>query len=80
LVRLAISGNIKVVLEYHFGDCQSIVDHRYYGTEEYLQAAQVKITVKEVNTRRQAIMAPFTDTEARPDESIVELEEVFHLE
>ena len=34
----------------------------------------------EVNTRWQEFMAPFTDSNARPDETFLELEEYFHLE
>jgi L-rhamnose mutarotase len=52
----------------------------YFETEGSLQTEQAKMATKDVNTRWQTSMAPFTDTEARPDESFVELEEVFHLE
>jgi len=52
----------------------------YFETEESLTVAQAKMVAKDVNTRWQQFMAPFTDTNARPDESFLELEEVFHLE
>jgi L-rhamnose mutarotase len=52
----------------------------YFETEESLAAAQAKMATREVNTRWQNFMAPFTDAEARPDESFVELEEYFHLD
>jgi L-rhamnose mutarotase len=52
----------------------------YFETEESLATAQAKMAAKEINTRWQQFMAPFTDAQARPDESFVELEEVFHLE
>jgi L-rhamnose mutarotase len=38
------------------------------------------MATKEVNTRWQEFMAPFTDANARPDESFVELEEYFHMD
>jgi len=52
----------------------------YFETEESLQAAQAKMAAAEVNTRWQQFMAPFTDSNARPDESFLELEEYFHLD
>jgi L-rhamnose mutarotase len=52
----------------------------YFETEQSLAVAQAKMAAKEVNTRWQQFMAPFTDASARPDESFVELEEVFHLD
>jgi L-rhamnose mutarotase len=52
----------------------------YFETEDSLAVAQGKMAVKEVNTRWQKFMTPFTDTEVRPDESFVELEEYFHLD
>jgi len=52
----------------------------YFETEEDLTAAQASMASKEVNTRWQEFMSPFTDSSARPDESFVELEEYFHLE
>jgi len=51
----------------------------YFETEGSLAEAQAKMAAREVNTRWQQFMAPFTDGNARPDESFVELEEVFHL-
>jgi L-rhamnose mutarotase len=52
----------------------------YFETEESLSAAQAKMAAAEVNTRWQQFMAPFTDSNARPDESFLELEEYFHLD
>ena len=52
----------------------------YFETEESLTVAQAKMAAKEVNTRWQEFMAPFTDANARPDESFVDLEEYFHLD
>lgn len=52
----------------------------YFETEESLSIAQAKMAAKEVNTRWQEFMSPFTDSNARPDESFVELEEYFHLD
>jgi L-rhamnose mutarotase len=52
----------------------------YFETEENLDMAQAKMAKKEINSRWQEFMSPFTDANARPDESFVELEEYFHLE
>jgi L-rhamnose mutarotase len=52
----------------------------YFETEESLAVAQAKMSASEVNTRWQEYMAPFTDSNARPDESFLELEEYFHLD
>jgi len=52
----------------------------YFETEESLATAQGKMTTREVNKRWQQFMASFTDANARPDESFVELEEYFHLD
>ena len=52
----------------------------YFETDESLVAAQAKMAASEVNTRWQEFMAPFTDSNARPDESFLELEEYFHLD
>src|SRR5919197_4615858 len=52
----------------------------YFETEENLATAQAKMAAKEVNTRWQEFMSPFTDASARPDETFVELEEYFHLD
>ena len=51
----------------------------YFETDDSLRAAQAKMAATEVNARWQAFMAPFTDANARPDVSFVELEEYFHL-
>ena len=52
----------------------------YFETEESLTSAQAKMAAREINTRWQQFMAPFTDANVRPDESFVELEEYFHLD
>ena len=52
----------------------------YFETEESLAIAQAKMSAKEVNTRWQEFMSPFTDSNARPDETFVELQEYFHLD
>ncbi|MFZ1043368.1 MAG: L-rhamnose mutarotase [Anaerolineales bacterium] len=52
----------------------------YFETEESLTVAQAKMAAIEINTRWQQFMAPFTDANARPDESFLELEEYFHLD
>ncbi len=49
-------------------------------TEESLSAAKAKMAVKEINTRWQEFMSPFVDSNARPDETFIELEEYFHLD
>jgi L-rhamnose mutarotase len=51
----------------------------YFETEESLTAAQEKMAATKVNTRWQEFMSPFTDANARPDESFLELVEYFHL-
>lgn len=52
----------------------------YFETDESLQAAQAKMAAKAVNARRQEFMSAFMDTNARPDETFIELEEYFHLD
>jgi L-rhamnose mutarotase len=52
----------------------------YFETDESLSVAQARMAALEINTRWQQLMAPFTDSNARPDESFVELEEYFHLD
>jgi L-rhamnose mutarotase len=52
----------------------------YFETEESFAVAQAKMAASEVNTRWQEFMMPFTDSNARPDESFLELEEYFHLD
>ena len=52
----------------------------YFETEESLAAAQSKMAAKEINTRWQGFMSPFVDSNARPDETFIELEEYFHLD
>ncbi len=52
----------------------------YFETPHSLARAQALMATKEVNTRWQQMMTPYFDGHARPDESFVELEEVFHLD
>ena len=54
----------------------------YFETPESLQAAQAGMLEREVNTRWQQFMAPYFESpnNARPDEMVLELEEVFHLD
>jgi L-rhamnose mutarotase len=52
----------------------------YFETEESLSDAQARMAPRAINTRWQEFMSPFTDANARPDESFVELEEYFHLD
>ena len=52
----------------------------YFETDESLQAAQAKMAAKEINTRWQESMSQFVDSNARPDETFIELQEYFHLE
>jgi L-rhamnose mutarotase len=52
----------------------------YFETEDSLQVAQAKMAAKEINTRWQESMSQFVDSNARPDETFIELEEYFHLD
>jgi L-rhamnose mutarotase len=54
----------------------------YFETADSLQAAQAAMADTDVNTRWQAMMASYFElpTDARPDQMLVELEEVFHLD
>jgi L-rhamnose mutarotase len=54
----------------------------YFETPESLLAAQEGMAKEEINAKWQAMMAPYFEAlgELKPDESMVELEEVFHLE
>jgi len=52
----------------------------YFETEESLAVAQAMMAEKEINARWQEFMSPFTDSNARPDETFIELEEYFHLD
>jgi len=52
----------------------------YFETEQNLSAAQSNMAVKEVNTRWQEFMSPFTAGADRPDDNFIELEEYFHLD
>lgn len=54
----------------------------YFETPDSLQAAQAAMAEREVNTRWQAMMSEFFEIPpgAHPDQMMVELEEVFHLD
>jgi L-rhamnose mutarotase len=52
----------------------------YFETGESLETAQAKMAATQVNTRWQQFMAPFSDSNTRPDETFLELEEYFHLD
>lgn len=52
----------------------------YFETPHSLQQAQAAMAAEEVNTKWQAFMAPYFESDNRPDEMFVELEEVFHLD
>jgi len=54
----------------------------YFETPESLKAAQDGMAKEEINARWQAMMAPYFDAlgDLKPDESMLELEEVFHLD
>lgn len=52
----------------------------YFETPHSLAQAQALMEEKEVNARWQELMAPYFAAEVRPDESFIELEEVFHLD
>ena len=54
----------------------------YFETPISLAAAQAAMAATEVNTRWQQFMAPYFESpdNARPDEMLIELQEVFHLE
>ena len=52
----------------------------YFETDQSLQAAQARMAAKEINTRWQESMSQFMDSNARPDETFVELQEYFHLD
>ena len=54
----------------------------YFETPESLQAAQAKMAEREINTRWQEFMASFFESpnNSRPDETFVELTEIFHLD
>ena len=53
----------------------------YFETPHDLATAAAKMAATEVNTRWQEFMAPYFESpdNARPDQMLVELEEVFHL-
>jgi L-rhamnose mutarotase len=52
----------------------------YLETDDF-DAARAAMETTEVNARWQAEMAPFfEDLEGRPDEGVVRLDEVFHLD
>ena len=53
----------------------------YFEAEDSFQASLDGMAKEEVNRRWQAFMAPYFESlTGRPDESMIELEEVFHLD
>jgi L-rhamnose mutarotase len=54
----------------------------YFETPESLQAAQAAMVEREVNTRWQETMSAYFEipSGSKPDQMLIELEEVFHLE
>ena len=52
----------------------------YFESEYSLSEAQARMAEKDVNSRWQKFMAPFTEEDTRPDENFLELEEYFHLD
>ncbi len=54
----------------------------YFETPDNFRAALEGMATEEVNARWQAMMAPYFETPegARPDQSMLELVEVFHLD
>ena len=53
----------------------------YFETPVDLATANAQMAATEVNTRWQKFMAPYFESpnNARPDQMLVELQEVFHL-
>ncbi len=54
----------------------------YFEIELSFQAAQAKMAAREINLRRQIFVAPYFDSpdNGRPDEMILKLDEIFHLD
>jgi L-rhamnose mutarotase len=54
----------------------------YFETPESLQAAQAAMSQEEINAKWQEFMAPYFENLGglHPDEGMVELEEIFHLD
>ncbi len=54
----------------------------YFETPDDLASAAARMADKEINTRWQEFMAPYFESvdNARPDQMLVELEQVFYLE
>ncbi len=54
----------------------------YFETPDDLATASAGMAAKEINTQWQTFMAPYFEStdNHRPDEMLVELEEVFHLD
>lgn len=54
----------------------------YFETPDDLAAASARMAETEVNTRWQEFMAPYFESpdHARPDQMLVELQEIFHLD
>ena len=54
----------------------------YFETPDSLQAAQARMAATAINARWQEFMAPYFESpnNARPDEMLLELHEIFHLD
>jgi len=54
----------------------------YFETPDSFQAAQAGMSQEEINAKWQALMSPYFENLGgrHPDESMVELDEVFHLD
>jgi L-rhamnose mutarotase len=54
----------------------------YFETPDSFQAAQAGMSLEEINAQWQELMSPYFENllGQNPDESMVELEEVFHLD
>ena len=54
----------------------------YFETPESLKAAQDGMAKEEINAKWQEMMSPYFESlgDLKPDESMIELEEVFHLD
>ena len=54
----------------------------YFETPESLEVAAAAMEGKEINERWQKLMAPYFEIPqgARPDQMLIELEEVFHTD
>jgi len=54
----------------------------YFETPDSLETAQAKMEASQINERWQKLMTPYFEIPpgARPDQMLIELEEVFHID